>query len=84
MSGGELQVIVDNQSPAPGEGWRSIEVTSDVSVDLAASDAGNYLQLASSTVNSDKQIVLESFTFSLQKNSQIMFIMVSYPITMKT
>jgi hypothetical protein len=32
-------------------------VTSDVSVDLAASDAGNYLQLASSTVNSDKQIV---------------------------
>jgi hypothetical protein len=57
LSGGELQVIVDNQSPAPGEGWRSIEVTSDVSVDLAASDAGNYLQLASSTVNSDKQIV---------------------------
>ena len=57
LSGGELQVIVDNQSPAPGEGWRSIEVTSDVSVDLAASDAGNYLQLASSTVNSNKQIV---------------------------
>ena len=57
LSGGELQVIVDNQAPAAGEGWRSIEVTSDVSVDLAASDAGNYLQLASSTVNSDKQIV---------------------------
>ena len=57
LSGGELQVIVDNQSPAPGEGWRSIEVTRDVSVDIAASDAGNYLQLASSTVNSDKQIV---------------------------
>ena len=57
LSGGELQVIVDNQAPAAGEGWRSIEVTSDVSVDLAASDAGNYLQLASSTINSDKQIV---------------------------
>ena len=57
LSGGELQVIVDNQAPAAGEGWRSIEVTSDVSVDLAASDAGNYLQLATSTVNSDKQIV---------------------------
>ncbi|WP_405307244.1 adhesin [Methanobrevibacter sp.] len=57
LSGGELQVIVDNQAPAAGEGWRSIEVTSDVSVDLAASDAGNYLQLGSSTVNSDKQIV---------------------------
>ena len=57
ISGGELQVIVDNQAPAAGEGWRSIEVTSDVSIDLAASDAGNYLQLATSTVNSDKQIV---------------------------
>ena len=57
LSGGELQVIVDNQAPAAGEGWRSIEVTSDVSVDLAAPDAGNFLQLASSTVNSHKQIV---------------------------
>jgi hypothetical protein len=57
LSGGELQVIVDNQSPSPGEGWRSIEVTSDVSVNLAASDAGNFLQLATSTVNSNKQII---------------------------
>ncbi|MBP3790636.1 MAG: adhesin [Methanobrevibacter sp.] len=57
ISGGELQVIVDNQAPAAGEGWRAIEVTSDVSITLAASDAGNYLQLASSTVNSNKQIV---------------------------
>ena len=57
ISGGELQVIVDNQAPAPGEGWRSIEVTSDVSIDLAASDAGNYLQLATASVNSGKQIV---------------------------
>ncbi|MEE3489852.1 MAG: adhesin [Methanobrevibacter sp.] len=57
LSGGELQVIVDNQAPAAGEGWRSIEVTSDVSIDLAASDAGNYLQLATSSANSEKQIV---------------------------
>lgn len=57
LSGGELQVIVDNQAPAAGEGWRSIEVTSDVSIDLAASDAGNYLQLATASVNSEKQIV---------------------------
>ena len=57
ISGGELQVIVDNQAPAPGEGWRAIEVTSDVSICLAASDAGNYWQLATSTINSDKQIV---------------------------
>ena len=53
ISGGELQVIVDNQAPAAGEGWRSIAVTSDVSIDLAASDAGNYWQLATSTINSD-------------------------------
>ncbi|WP_296874981.1 adhesin [uncultured Methanobrevibacter sp.] len=57
LSGGELQVIVDNQAPAAGEGWRSIEVTSDVSIDLAASDAGNYLQLATASANSEKQIV---------------------------
>ena len=57
ISGGELQVIVDNQAPGAGEGWRSINVTSDVSVDIAASDAGNYYQLASATVNTDKQIV---------------------------
>ena len=57
LSGGDLQVIVDNQAPAAGEGWRSIEVTSDVSIDLAASDAGNYLQLATASANSEKQIV---------------------------
>lgn len=57
ISGGKLQVIVDNQAPAPGEGWRSIEVTSDVSIDLAASDAGNYLQLGTASANSNKQII---------------------------
>ena len=41
ISGGELQVIVDNEAPAAGEGWRAIAVTSDVSICLAASDAGN-------------------------------------------
>ena len=57
ISNGELQVIVDNQAPAPGEGWRAIDVTSDVSICLAASDAGNYVQLAKASVNSDKQII---------------------------
>ena len=57
LSGGDLQVIVDNQAPSPGEGWRAIDVTSDVSICLAAADAGNYLQLATSTVNTDKQII---------------------------
>ena len=58
LSNGELQVIVDNQAPAPGEGWRSIAVTSDVCINLAAADAGNFLQLATSTVNTDKQIII--------------------------
>lgn len=58
ISGGELQVIVDNQAPSPGEGYRAIQVTSDVSICLAACDAGNYLQLATSTTNSSKQIIL--------------------------
>lgn len=57
LSGGELQVIVDNEAPAPGEGWRAIQVTSDISITLAASDAGNYLQLAGASTNSDKQII---------------------------
>ena len=57
ISGGELQVIVDNEAPAPGEGWRAIEVTSDISIGLAASDAGNYLQLGTASANSDKQYI---------------------------
>lgn len=58
ISGGELQVIVDNQAPAPGEGYRAIQVTSDISICLAAADGGNYLQLAQTSANSDKQFVL--------------------------
>ena len=57
ISGGELQVIVDNEAPAAGEGWRAIAVTSDVSISLAACDPGNYLQLAQATTSSDKQII---------------------------
>jgi len=73
LSGGELQVIVDNQAPAPGEGWRAIEVTSDISICLAASDAGNYLQLATSTVNSDKQIVfVNTGSYDLDNNTNFL------------
>ena len=73
ISGGELQVIVDNQAPAPGEGWRAIAVTSDVSICLAASDAGNYLQLGSSSVNSDKQIILVNIgDYDLDNNSNFL------------
>ena len=58
ISGGELQVIVDNQAPSPGEGYRAIQVTSDVSICLAACDSGNYMQLATATKDSPKQIIL--------------------------
>ena len=58
ISGGERQVIVDKQAPSPGEGYRAIQVTSDVSICLAACDAGNYMQLATSTKDSPKQIIL--------------------------
>ena len=57
LSGGQLQVIVDNQAPSPGEGYRAIQVTSDISITLAAADAGNYLQLGQSSAGSNKQIV---------------------------
>ena len=77
LSGGKLQVIVDNQSPGAGEGWRSIEVTSDVSVDIAASDAGNYLQLASTTINSNKQIVFVNIGKASSTFSMIIFYFIS-------
>ena len=57
MSNGELQVIIDNQAPGPGEGYRSMAVTSDISVSFAAADGGNYMQLANYSANSDKQII---------------------------
>ena len=58
ISGGELQVIVDNQAPSPGEGYRAIQVTSDISISLAAADAGNYLQLGQTSAYGNKQYVL--------------------------
>lgn len=73
ISNGELQVIVDNQAPGPGEGWRSIAVTSDVSISLAAADAGNFLQLATSTVNSNKQIVfVNTGDYDLDNNTNFL------------
>lgn len=57
LSGGELQVVIDNQAPSPGEGHRAIQVTSDVSIALAAADGGNFVQLARYSDNSTKQII---------------------------
>ena len=73
ISNGELQVIVDNQAPSPGEGWRAIQVTSDISITLAAADAGNFLQLATSTVDSDKQIIfINTGSFDLNNHSNFL------------
>ncbi|MBR0271589.1 MAG: adhesin [Methanobrevibacter sp.] len=57
MSNGNIKVIVDSQAPSPGEGSRAIESGADVSVNLAASDAGNFLILAKYAVNSGKKII---------------------------
>ena len=73
LGGEKFQVIVDNQAPGPGEGWRAITVTSDISIALAAPDAGNFLQLATSTVNSDKQIVFVNVgDYNLDNNTNFL------------
>lgn len=57
ISHGQITVIVDEYAPGPGEGTRAIESDSDVSVNLAASCAGNFLVLANYASTSDKQII---------------------------
>ena len=70
ISGGELQVVIDNQAPGPGEGSRSIQVTSDVSINLAAADAGNFVMLSNYSVNSPKQIIFVNIgDFDLDNSS---------------
>lgn len=56
-SNGQITVTVDPLAPSPGEGTRAIESTSDVSVNLAASDPGNFIILSKYASNSDKQII---------------------------
>ena len=57
ISNGEIQVIVDSQAPGPGEGTRAIDSSANVSVNLAASCAGNLLILAKYSSSSNKQII---------------------------
>ena len=57
ISDGQITVTVDSQAPGPGEGTRAIESSADVSVNFAANDAGNFLILAKSMQNVDKQII---------------------------
>lgn len=56
-SNGQMTVIIDPQAPSPGEGTRAIESDSDVSVNLAASDPGNFQLLSNYAASSDKQII---------------------------
>ena len=58
LSNGEIDVIVDSQSPGPGEGTRAIEADSNVSVAFAAVDPGNFLVLSKySNTTTDKQLI---------------------------
>ena len=57
LSNGEIEVIVDSEAPSPGEGTRATESSADISVNLAASDPGNFLILAKHSVNTGKQII---------------------------
>lgn len=58
ISNGEINVVIDSQSPGPGEGTRAIEEDSNVSVVLAAVDPGNFLVLSKySTSTTDKQLI---------------------------
>lgn len=66
ISNGDITVIVDSQAPGPGEGTRAITSSSDVSVTLAAACAGNFLEEAEYSANSDKQIIfVNSGNFNL-------------------
>ena len=74
LSGGELQVVIDNQAPSPGEGHRAMQVTSDISIALAAADGGNFLQLANYSKNSNKQIIFVNIgDYDLDNNSNFPF-----------
>lgn len=56
LSNGEIKVIVDEQSPSPGEASRGIESSADAIIDLAAADPGNLLIMAKYSVDAGKKI----------------------------
>ena len=72
LSNGQIEVIVDSQAPGPGEGSRAIESNADVSVNLAAACAGNFLTLAKYSVNSQKQIIfVNTGNFDLDESNSL-------------
>ena len=56
LSNGQINVIVDKQSPSAGEASRGIESNADAIIDLAAADPGNLLIMAKYSVNTGKKI----------------------------
>ena len=72
ISNGEIKVIVDDEAPGPGEGTRAIESGANVSVNLAAADAGNFLILAKYSANTYKQIIfVNTGDFDLDESSSL-------------
>ncbi len=68
LSNGEIEVIVDEESPGPGEGTRAITSNADVSVNIAASDAANFVILAKYSVNSgNKMMFVNTGDFDLDE-----------------
>ena len=57
FSDGRITAVVDSQAPSPGEGTRAIQSNADVSVNFAASCAGNFLILAKAVPNLNKQVI---------------------------
>lgn len=57
FSDGRITAVVDSQAPSPGEGTRAIQSSADVSVNFAASCAGNFLILAKAVPNLNKQVI---------------------------
>lgn len=72
ISNGDITVIVDSQAPGPGEGTRAITSSSDISVTIAAACAGNFLEEAEYSANSDKQIIfVNSGNFNLDHEDSL-------------
>lgn len=71
-SNGNIKVIIDSDSPSPGEATRGIESGADVIVDFAASDPGNLLILAKYTVTTgDKIFFVNTGDFDLDTSDYL-------------
>ncbi len=72
ISNGKYEVIIDDQSPSPGEGTRAVEGDYDVCVNFAAVDCGNFQVLAKGSQTQDKQIIfVNTGNLNLENRSYI-------------